>query len=397
VRYVVALVVLVIVIAGVFAGIQWTRAIPSPKFEPQVASSVTLSGTSPHFPWPSVGSAAVAVEGVGTLGTYGGDSPQPIASIAKVMTAYIILKDHPLTLGESGPNLSFDATDAATYRTDLGQSQSVIPVSAGESLSELQCLEALLIPSANNIAIKFAQWDSGSVSAFVSKMNATAKSLGMTSTTYTDPSGLQQTTMSSPTDLIRLAEAAMQNSVFSSIVDMPQVTLPQAGTVYNYDYDLGRDGIVGIKTGSDSAAGGCFLFESINHVDGRTLDVFGVVLGQQTVSPITAALNEAKSLVSPAIDDLHEMQAVSAGQVVGHVVTAWNTSTPVTTTKSLSVFGWPGEKLNLTFDVSAIPSTISSGAQLGDLVLSGAGVHQATPVDANNSITGPSDSWRLER
>ena len=41
----------------------------------------------------------------------------------------------------------------------------------------------------------------------------------------------------------------MANPVFASIVVMPQVTLPNAGTVYNFDYDLGRDGIVGIKTG----------------------------------------------------------------------------------------------------------------------------------------------------
>ena len=158
-RYVAALVVLVLVVAGVVAGIQWTKSIPQPKFEPQVVSDVVLAGKPPHFSWPSAGSAAVSIEGLGVVGSAGTTSPQPIASIAKVLTADIILRDHPLTVGSSGPGITFSAADVATYRADLAQKQSVIPVVAGETLSELQALEALLIPSANNIAIRLSEWD----------------------------------------------------------------------------------------------------------------------------------------------------------------------------------------------------------------------------------------------
>ena len=398
VRYVAALVVLLLIAAGVVAGIQWTRPVPAPTFQPQALASVVLRGSAPRLPWPDVGSGAVAVEGLGLLGSYGQSSPQAIASIAKVMTADVILTDHPLALGDSGPSITFSAADAATYQTDLAQSQSVIKVVAGESLTELQALQALLVPSANNIAIRLAEWDSSSITAFVSKMNSTATRLGLTSSHFTDPSGLEDSTGSNPADLIRLGEDAMKNPVFASIVDMPQVTLPYNGTVYNFDYDLGRDGIVGIKTGSDSAAGGCFLFESIDHVAGRRVVVVGVVLGQQTSSPITAALSVAKTLLKAALSSLHELAAVPAGLVVGHISTQWNSSVAVATTGALSVFGWSGQRFGLTLERdSQLPAHITSGVRIGTLILKVPGGSESTAADATGTITGPSDTWRLER
>jgi serine-type D-Ala-D-Ala carboxypeptidase (penicillin-binding protein 5/6) len=397
-RYVLVLVLLLIIAAAVVAGVRYEGAVPTPSFKADVADSAVLPGTNPPLPWPSVGAAAIAVEGIGMVGSYGPTSPQAIASIAKVMTAELILTDHPLTVGGSGPNITFDASDVSAYQTDLSQSQSVVPVVAGESLSELQCLEAMLIPSANNVAVKLAQWDAGTVGAFVTKMNTEAKTLGMTSSTFTDPSGYQSTTMSNPSDLIKLGEAAMDNPVFASIVQMPQVTLPQAGTVYNYDYDLGRDGIVGIKTGSDSAAGGCFLFESVDKVGSRQIKLVGIVLGQQTSSPITAALNEAKALVSPTLARLQTLEAVPSGLVVGHISAPWASTVTVSTKTPMSVFGWAGQRFNLVLTApSKLTVPVKAGQQIGTLVLDVPGHQESSPVVATGSISGPSASWRLER
>jgi serine-type D-Ala-D-Ala carboxypeptidase (penicillin-binding protein 5/6) len=383
-RYVVALVVLVVVAVGVVVGVQWTRTIPPPAFEAQLSSSVAvLPGTAPRLPWPPVignaaigGSAAVGIEGLGILASSGVSGPQPIASIAKVMTADVILKDHPLSTGESGPSITFSAADVATYRADAAGDQSVIPVVAGESLSELQLLEALLIPSANNVAYRLAVWDAGNVGDFIKKMNATAADLGLSSSHFTDPSGLLDTSVST----------------------MPQVTLPHAGTVYNYDYDLGRDGIIGIKTGSDSAAGGCFLFESIGKADGRRIVVVGAVLGEQGTPEIQAALNEAKALAQSIPKYLGYEQAVASGTVVGHITTAWSSKTDVSTAGSLKVFGWPGERFTLKLEANPnLPSHIAHGVSIGSLVLVGPGVDESTTVEAMGSLAGPSDSWRLER
>jgi len=133
----------------------------------------------------------------------------------------------------------------------------------GEKLTERQALEALLIPSGNNIGAMLAGWDAGSQGAFVAEMNAQAGSLGLRSTRYADASGADPATVSTAGDQFVLTLRALQIPAFRQIVAMPQVTLPVAGVVYNVNSALGHDGIVGVKTGSSSPAGGCLAFAAI--------------------------------------------------------------------------------------------------------------------------------------
>ena len=117
-----------------------------------------------------------------------------------------------------------------------------MPIAAGEQLTELQALQALLLPSANNIAAVLARWDAGSADRFVARMNATARSLGMTHTRYTDPSGYDAATVSTAADQVRVVDRAMRLPVFASIVATPSATLPVAGTVHNTNTCSGTTG-----------------------------------------------------------------------------------------------------------------------------------------------------------
>ena len=179
------------------------------------------------------------------------------------MTAYLVLRDHPLRPGVEGPTITLTAADVDDTARRAGQHESVVPVAAGEQLTELQALQALLLPSANNIASVLARWDAGSESRFVGRMNATARSLGMAHTRYTDPSGFDDATVSTAADQLRIVDRAMRVRVFASIVATPSAILPVAGIVHNTNALLGYDGFVGVKTGSDNAAGGCFAFRAI--------------------------------------------------------------------------------------------------------------------------------------
>src|SRR5215831_15686379 len=87
------------------------------------------------------------------------------------MTAYLVLSDHPLPAGGPGPAITVTAADVTAYDSDQRQGQSVVRVVAGEKLTERQALEAMLIPSGNNIAALLARWDAGPDRAFVAKMN----------------------------------------------------------------------------------------------------------------------------------------------------------------------------------------------------------------------------------
>ena len=132
--------------------------------------------------WPAYGQAAFVESGQSQVHAGPNQHAAAIASVAKVMTTYIVLRDHPLQLGEDGPTITL--TDADVDDTDRRRAheESVVPVVAGERLTERQALQALLLPSANNIAVVLARWDAGSTYRFVARMNAAARSLGMTHT-----------------------------------------------------------------------------------------------------------------------------------------------------------------------------------------------------------------------
>jgi D-alanyl-D-alanine carboxypeptidase (penicillin-binding protein 5/6) len=247
--------------------------------------------------WPTAGQAAFIETGEVQLHAGPHQHPAPIASIAKVMTAYVVIRDHPLASAEDGPTITVTAADVADTDRRRRQQESTVPVETGEQLTERQALQALLLPSANNVAALLARWDAGSVDEFVARMNAAARSLGMTHTRYTDPSGYDKDTVSTAADQVRVVEQAMSLPVFADIVATPAATLPVAGTVHNTDTLLGRDGFVGVKTGSDDAAGGCFAFRAIRVMDGRRTTITGVVLGQPGRDQIAAGLAAADALV----------------------------------------------------------------------------------------------------
>jgi D-alanyl-D-alanine carboxypeptidase (penicillin-binding protein 5/6) len=251
----------------------------------------------PSTVWPAHGQAAFVETGRPEVQAGPSQHAAPIASVAKVMTAFLVLRDHPLPPGQDGPTITLTDADAADTDRRRGQQESVVSIAAGEQLTERQALQALLLPSANNIAAVLARWEAGSAERFVARMNATARSLGMAHTRYTDPSGYDDATVSTAADQLRIVDRAMRLPAFASIVATPSATLPVAGTVHNTNTLLGHDGFVGVKTGSDDAAGGCFAFRAIRWIDGKRATITGVVLGQPGHDRIAAALGAAAAMV----------------------------------------------------------------------------------------------------
>jgi D-alanyl-D-alanine carboxypeptidase (penicillin-binding protein 5/6) len=222
--------------------------------------------------------------------------PVPIASVAKVMTAYVVLEHHPLRAGESGPRFVVSEDDVVDTEARRRDGQSVVAVRAGEELSERDALMAILLPSANNVALLVARQVSGSVGAFVAEMNRTAHALGMSHTTYTDPSGYDDGTVSTALDQLRLARVVAKDRTLAAMMATRAAWLPVAGAVTNTNALLGRDGFVGMKTGSDEAAGGCFMFRAVWPTEKGRRTLIGVVLGQRGDDLIAAGLEAADRL-----------------------------------------------------------------------------------------------------
>jgi serine-type D-Ala-D-Ala carboxypeptidase (penicillin-binding protein 5/6) len=226
--------------------------------------------------------------GAGVVVSSRGQQQVPIASLAKVMTAYLVLRD------PRHATVTVTDDDVSDTERRAARDESIVPVAAGETLTERQALIAILLPSANNVAAMLARAVAGSQSAFVARMNGMAHALGMRHTIYTDPSGFDPGTRSTADDQLMLAQHAMQLPEFASLVALRSAELPLAGTVHNIDSLLGQDGFVGIKTGSDNAAGGCFMFR-VHRAGG---DLTGVVLGRRGHDLIAAGLDAARDLAA---------------------------------------------------------------------------------------------------
>ncbi|MET3985347.1 serine hydrolase [Streptomyces sp. PvR034] len=388
---------------------QLVRPLPAPTVTTgNAAASFTFDGTY-TAPWPSAGQGAMRVVGSGEIGSFGEQKPVPIASVAKVMTAYVILTGHPLKKGEAGPQIEIDAKMVADG-TSADESR-VEGLTAGTKYSQQDVLKMLMIPSGNNAARLLARWDGGSDSeaAFVEKMNAAAKELGMTNTTYTDPSGLDAGTKSTAEDQLKLAEAVMRFDAFRAIVSMasaPIPGLPKPLINNNASLLLANLSVAGIKTGSSSAAGGALMWAAYKSVGGKDQLIVGATLEQRAPAPDKDALDSlelvkanSKKIIESVRGALTAAGAVKKGQVVGYVDDKLGKRTALVATRDGQVAGVPGQKvrLKLTDGGKTLPHAAKAGTQVGELVL-GDGPGAATiPLALKEDLVEPSFGAKVLR
>ncbi len=328
-----------------------------------------------------------------------GTQSVPVAGLAELLTAYVVLSDHRLAPGEDGPAIPVTADALAAYQAGQARQESEVPVAAGESLTELEALEGLLVDSGADMATVLADWDAGSVSAFVAKMNAAASRLGLNSTHITDPSGVDPATTSTAEDLVRLGEASLSIPVLRQIVSLAQASVPMTTVVYNPNFDLGRDGIIGIKTASDSSAQGCYLFAALQNIAGKDITVVGAVLGQPggALGPNTAAVDAGDALLRSVFYALHSVTIFAPGQKVGEVAAAWGSTATVTVAQPVDVIGWPGLVATVEVRHRILDGPIPSGAAIGTL-RAGVGRDAAQmELRTASALSGPGVWWRLTR
>jgi serine-type D-Ala-D-Ala carboxypeptidase (penicillin-binding protein 5/6) len=211
-------------------------------------------------PWAEVANAATGAD----LWSRSSVSERPMGSITKVMTAYVVIEAGGLNRVITVPEgiVAYDKKyDASTA--------GLVP---GEKLTALQLLYAMMLPSGCDAAYTLATAYGPGFTAFVAKMNATAKKLGLSKTHFSDPSGLpnpgQYTNYSTVRDLISLGRDAMKLAVFRQVVATRSYHVAagaghRAHTWKNLNQLLASySGAIGIKTGFTAAAGECLLFEA---------------------------------------------------------------------------------------------------------------------------------------
>ncbi|MBE5767280.1 MAG: D-alanyl-D-alanine carboxypeptidase [Clostridiales bacterium] len=206
--------------------------------------------------------SALVIDGTGrVLFTKNPDARMSPASTTKIMTLLLACEyghlDEIVTVPKEAAEIAADS--------------SVVPVTPGEQMPFIDLLYGLELHSGNDAANAIAVIVGGSISDFVSMMNARAREIGMTNTSYSNAHGLTDAKhYTTATDMAKLAIVAMQNETFRKIVSTSEyemsatelrgpLWLTSTYDLYNPLSDLYYENCIGIKSGFTSHAGQCFV------------------------------------------------------------------------------------------------------------------------------------------
>lgn len=388
------------VVLGV--GLVAAAAIPLAKGAPSL--ELSISPTAPkdpglHLPFPSDGESAVGLALFRRSFVSGPSTPIPIASLTKLMTAYVTLTELPLAPGAQGPSIEVTGADVAEYRHDLRTGQSCVQVAADETLTERELLEGLIVHSANNFATLLARMVEGDDEAMVDAMNATAAHLGLTATSYADVSGFDPASVSNAADQLKLAQLLLEDPTFASISRLTSVVLPVAGVVTTYTPYLGKPHVVGVKSGVTDVAGGCDVMAYDAYLDGHTVQVVAVVLGQRPAvagrSFLQVAGRAALVLASGTAKHLGIWHVAEVDHAVGAI--GWpSRDVPVVSTATLDVVTFDG--VPAVAQVVEHPwgqNTVADQQVVATLFVTSGTVHDVSELVAASTLTRPSIWQRL--
>ncbi len=193
------------------------------------------------------------------------NSPLPMASLTKLMTVLIILKENGL-----------DETVIVDKRATTVE-PSKMYLLANEKISTGELIKAILIKSANDAALALAYHNAGELEGFVAKMNYEATAMGMTQTHFQNPTGLDAPDQySSPEDLALLARTVYKYPIVRQTAPMAEITV--SSTDQKQQHKLENTNalldsylkVLGLKTGTTDDAGQC-LITIVESAEGRQI------------------------------------------------------------------------------------------------------------------------------
>ncbi len=388
-KKIVLIVAIFLLAIGLF---QYSR--PLPTVQPTITILPPKTSEAVKLPWPVYGQGALAVQGYGMLQTHGQQKAVPMASIAKVVTALAVFRQKPLAPGQSGPSITISSNDVAIYNSYYAQGGSVVKVENGEQLSELQALQALLIPSANNMADTLVRWAFGSMENYLTYANKMLQSLSLPQTKVADASGFSALSVGTSQDLVRLGLATINNPVLAGIVAQQTANLPVGGEVNNVNWLLGSDGVIGIKTGNTEEAGGCFLFAAKRAIGDQTVTLVGALM---QAPDLNTAIKDSQTLISASDKGFEFTKVISKGQTVGVHQAAWGATSEDTAQGDLVVLAWRGTKIqpNATLNEVRVPAL--AGTNVGSVTSAVGQKASSVPAVLKNDIAAPTWYWRIFR
>jgi D-alanyl-D-alanine carboxypeptidase (penicillin-binding protein 5/6) len=339
----------------------------------------------PPVAWPIIGSAAIDIPALGITRSWH-NSVVPIASLTKLMTAYVVLKRFPLALGGTGPCITVTDNEVLDYEEEKTADESAVIVEEGEPLCEITLLDGMLVHSAANYADILESMISASPADFVALMNRTAASLGLRHTHYADDAGISDDSVSTALDQAKLAALLMKSPLVRSIVNQTSVDLPVSGYENSFTPFVGMDHVVGVKSGRTGAAGGCDILALAFRQGGRERIVYAVVLGQRGGDLLGPAGNAALVLAQSALD-LRFVHTFAKGTVLGSIGFGHD-NVPFALARTSHLYVWGDTKSPpVQWRMRTLTTSIRRGEVVGWLLVGG--VTRPLALVAQGSVAQP--------
>ncbi|WP_430646468.1 D-alanyl-D-alanine carboxypeptidase family protein [Agromyces sp. GXS1127] len=393
-RRIVAFGILAVILGLLIGGGVYTSSAlgaPIPAAAPAIDDPAPVVAETQAVVEPGFGTWAVgATDFDGLMAAGGEDTPMPMASIAKVVTALVVLEEHPIPEGEGGPDIAYTEADIDIYWDMVAQNGSVAPVVAGSTLSLKESLEAMMLPSGNNYSISIANWAFGSVDAYVDRATAWLAKHGLTATRVVDTSGLSLDDVSTAADLVRLGGIALENPTLAEIVATQSVEIPELGTLENSNRLLGTHGVDGIKTGTtDDAAN--LLFSADVAVGATSVTLVGVVLGGDTHAIVREAVAGLIDSIAPGF---HEVVALEAGRPLVAYATPWGDSAEAVAGEGVTVVVWSDTPVDVSVEAGSV-GLVDDGDRVGTATVTAGSQVVEVPLVVDGTLDDPGAWWRL--
>ena len=284
--------------------------------------------------------------------SHNAESPLPMASTTKVMTALLAIE---------GGNLDAPVTCS---RSAFGVPGTSIYLAEGETLTLREMLYGLMLASGNDAATAIAEHIGGTVEEFCRMMTARARELGCTNTVFLTPHGLPcEGHYTTAHDLALIAREAMRYPVFREIVGTSRATIPWEGR--NYDRVLNNknkllttyEGATGIKTGYTKKAGRCLVFGA----ERNGMEIIGAVLN------CPDWFNEAARLMDLAFERYKAVTMLPAGDLTATLPVSYSAGPTVAAVLSADLTGIAANGTLPQVEID-LPDTLQAPVYAGQII-----------------------------
>ena len=307
------------------------------------------------------GDYAIAIDGKVVTGKsfeLGQAETRPTASTAKMILGLAVMREKPFSLGESGETLTISADDYTRYVWYVRNDGSNAAVRVGEEISEYDALAEVFLVSANNMADSLAIWAFGSLDNYREAATNMLAEWGIKNTVIgEDASGFSDTTTSTAEDLAIIGQKVLENPVLKEIVGTKTYTVPVVGTITNTNQILGKNRIIGVKTGFIGDASGYCLISG--YLEGEHI----ITLALMNASTRWDSFAESLAITDKMQETAKTQRIVSDGEKIGHYESWWTGDIDIKATEDLDELLWAeattSEALNMYEETGTLEININ--------------------------------------